>query len=373
MVAKIVSGKSIRGMLHYNENKVEQGQARLILASGFAGEINQMDFGNKLKRFQNLTMFNGKVKTNAIHISLNFDQSDKLNDEVLQEIAMTYIEKIGFGDQPYLVYRHTDASHPHLHITTTNIKADSQRIDIHNIGKTLSETARKEIEINYNLTKAEGRKLSDGLGIKPADLEKVVYGKSATKRAITNIVNSVISNYCFTSLAEFNAILKQFNVIADRGLVDTQMFQKSGLIYSIIDAKGKQVGISIKASVIYKAPTLSALEPKFAENIEKRKPYRAELKKSIDQILNKYELLTKATFVTELKKQKIAVTFRQNEQGFIYGATFIDHRSKSVFNGSDLGKAYSARALTERFGNTDKEKNIPQTNSATKNLSQTGK
>lgn len=343
-------------MLHYNENKVEQGQARLILACGFAGEISKMDFGNKLKRFENLTMFNGKVKTNAIHISLNFDQGDKLNDELLQQISMTYMEKIGFGDQPYLVYRHDDASHPHLHITTTNIKADSQRIDIHNIGKTLSEPARKQIEVDFNLTKAEGRKQSDGLGIKPADLEKVVYGKSATKRAITNIVNGVIRNYYFTSLAEFNAILKQFNVSADRGLEDTNMFQKNGLIYSIIDIKGKQMGISIKASTIYTTPTLSALQPKFAENIEKRKPYRAELKKSIDQILSKYEILTKATFIGELQKQKIAVSFRQNEQAFVYGATFIDHKSKSVFNGSDLGKAYSAIALTERFGNTDKEK-----------------
>ncbi|MET4084168.1 hypothetical protein ABIB40_004142 [Pedobacter sp. UYP30] len=257
MVAKIVSGKSIRGMLHYNENKVERGQARLILASAFAGEIGKMDFGNKLRRFENLTMFNGKVKTNAIHISLNFDQSDKLNNELLQKITIDYMEKIGFGDQPYLVYKHTDAAHPHLHITTTNIKADSGRIDIHNIGKTLSETARKEIEIGYNLIRAAGRKTSDGLGIKPADLEKVVYGKSATKRAITNIVNSVVKSYCFTSLAEFNAILKQFNVIADRGMEETQMFQKKGLVYSIIDAGGKQVGISFKASAIYMHPHYS--------------------------------------------------------------------------------------------------------------------
>ncbi|MGY4383917.1 hypothetical protein ACVWYN_000943 [Pedobacter sp. UYP24] len=363
MVAKIVSGKSIRGMLHYNENKVDQGQARLILANGFAGEISKMDFGNKLRRFENLTMFNGKVKTNAIHISLNFDQSDKLNDELLQQITMDYMEKIGFGDQPYLVYRHTDASHPHLHITTTNIKSDSLRIDIHNIGKTLSEAARKEIEIDFSLTKAEGRKLSDGLGIKPADLEKAVYGKSATKRAITNIVNSVVSSYCFTSLAEFNAILKQFNVIADRGLEDTHMFQKNGLIYSIIDASSKQVGVSIKASSIYNTPTLSALKPKFAKNIEKRKPYRDGLKKCIDQLLNKYEILTRTTFVSELRKQKIVVTFRQSEQGFVYGSTFIDHNNKTVFNGRDLGKAYSAKALIERFGNTDKLKTyLKQTN-----------
>ncbi|MET4084169.1 hypothetical protein ABIB40_004143 [Pedobacter sp. UYP30] len=80
------------------------------------------------------------------------------------------------------------------------------------------------------------------------------------------------------------------------------------------------------------------------------------MKKSIDQILNKYQVITRATFVNELRREKIGVTFRQNAQGFIYGATFIDHKNKTVFNGSDLGKAYSAKSLTEHFGNTDKEK-----------------
>lgn len=103
MVAKIVSGKSIRGMLHYNENKVTQQQAKLILSSGFAADITGMGLEQKLHRFENRTMLNGKVKTNAIHISLNFDTQDKLTNEQLQRITSAYMERIGFGDQPYLL------------------------------------------------------------------------------------------------------------------------------------------------------------------------------------------------------------------------------------------------------------------------------
>lgn len=62
MVAKIVSGKSARGILHYNENKVSAGVAQLIMASGFAGEIDRMNFGEKLGRFRRLIELNGKVK-----------------------------------------------------------------------------------------------------------------------------------------------------------------------------------------------------------------------------------------------------------------------------------------------------------------------
>lgn len=109
MVAKISSGKSVRGMLHYNENKVIDGEASLIMASGFAGDIEKMDFQQKLQRFKHLTSLKEKVKTNALHISLNFDASEKLSNAKLQDIAAAYMDKIGFGDQPFLVYKHTNA------------------------------------------------------------------------------------------------------------------------------------------------------------------------------------------------------------------------------------------------------------------------
>lgn len=354
MVAKIISGKSIRGMLRYNEDKVTEKEARIILSSGFATDITALGLAQKLQRFGTRTMLNPRVRTNALHITLNFDAQDKLDDTKLQQIAMDYMERIGFGEQPYLVYRHTDAAHAHVHIATTNIKADGERIDIHGIGRTLSETARKEIEEEYRLIQAQGRQASNALGIKPADIEKAVYGKHLTKRAITNIVNAVIRTYRFSSLAEMNAVLKQFNVMADRGAESTAMYQKNGLLYSIINENGEQVGVPIKASIIYGKPTLVNLQKKFVQGKEKRRPYREPLKEAIEKVFQKYTAISKATFIAELAKENIHVAFRTNEQGLTYGVTFVDNRNKTVFNGSDLGKAYSAKATTERFGTTDK-------------------
>ncbi len=356
MVTRIISGQSIRGLLLYNENKVEEKQATLILASRFGIDIDRLDFKAKLNRFEQLTMLNSRVKTNAIHIMLNFDRNDKVDVGTFQQIAASYMERIGFGDQPFLVYQHKDVSHPHIHIVTTNIKPDGKRIDIHGIGRTLSETARKELETEFNLIKAEGRNKSEVLSIKPIDIEKVIYGKTPTKRAIYNVVSEVMRGYKFTSLAEYNAVLGQFNIIADRGKEDTLMFEKRGLVYSIIDKKGNRVGIPFKASALATKPTLDQVEKKFERNKEKRKPYKDNLKERIDQVFNKYQGITRATFAAELQKQRIAVVFRQSIQGFIYGVTFIDHRTKCVFNGSDMGKAYSAKALTERFGTADKIK-----------------
>lgn len=358
MVAKISAGKNIRGALHYNENKVNDGGASLIMASGFAGEIKQMNFNQKLSRFNHLLQLKPDVKTNAVHISLNFHSSEKLDNSELQQIANSYMEKIGYGDQPFLVYRHDDAAHLHVHIVTTNITAQAKRIDLHN-NALQSEKTRKEIEEEFNLVKAESKTLKQDAGIKKADPEKVKYGKIPTKRAISNIITAVTRDYKFTSLAEFNAVLKCFNVVALRGAEHTPMYENKGLMFSLLDAKGNPVGVPVKASSFYSKPTLRNLEKKFESNTEKRIRYKANLKLRIDQVFNQYSSITRSKFEEEAKKVGIDVVFRQNEQGFIFGITFIDHNNKVVFNGSDLGKGdfgkeYSAKAIKERFSKINK-------------------
>jgi hypothetical protein len=354
MVAKISTGKSIRGMLHYNENKITEGEAALIMASGFAGEIDGMNFNQKLNRFYHLQELKPDVKTNAVHISLNFHSSEQLKDGVLQDIASSYMEQIGFDDQPFLVYRHDDAAHLHLHIVTTNITAQAERIDLHDIGKKLSEPARKAIENKFELVKAESKLFKAQSGIKRADPEQAKYGRLPTKRAISNVITAVAQDYKFSSLAEYNAVLKGFNVIALRGEEHTAMFEKKGLMYALLDEKGIPVGVPIKASSFYAKPTLRNLEKRFEPNAVRRKPFREGLRNRIEKVLSAFSSITRLRFEQKLKSEEIDVLFRQNENGQVYGVTFVDHHSKTVFNGSDLGKAYSAKAINGRFGQVNR-------------------
>ncbi len=349
MVAKIISGKSIRGALNYNENKVKQGKASCILAHKFGSVVNDLSFSNKLTRFQKLTERNPKVRTNALHISLNFDTTEKLQVEKLTAIAQTYMERIGFGEQPYLVYQHTDAAHPHIHIVSTIIQPNGKRKDIHNLGRVQSEKARKEIEQEFNLIHAES-KTKNKLELPPVEASKAIYGKSETKRSISNTVRWVAQRYKYTSLPELNAVLQQFNVVADRGKEETQMFQKNGLQYSLLDKHGKKVGIPIKASSIYGKPTLPWLEKQFKLNEALRQPYKEQLKKRIDQGLRTGKGI--GVFEKYLAACNIIMLLRQNDEGRIYGITFIDNQRKVVFNGSDLGKGYSAKAILERLDAT---------------------
>ena len=345
MVAKIKTGRSIIGAINYNEHKVRQGKAELILAQGYLKDPVNLTFNDKLQRLTDLTKRNERTLVNTLHVSLNFAVSENLDNDVLQQIADDYMDGLGFGKQPYLAYQHYDAGHPHLHIVTTNIEPDGKRISFHLLANRASESARKQVELTYNLVKAEDQGKEKIIITKP--LEQVAYGKSETKRSITNVVNEVVRAYKFTSIPELNAVLNQYNITADRGSKDSRMYEKNGLVYWVLDEKGKKLGVPIKASSIYGKPTLKTLEDRFRLNEMLRKPFKEQLKTILDKAL--MQPMSKSDFQKWLKQEGIQVIFRQNEEGRLYGITFVDHKSKAVFNGSDLGKMYSAASLTGWF------------------------
>jgi hypothetical protein len=349
MVAKVKCGKNIAGALKYNEMKVHEGTARCIFSSKFGLDGGELSFNQKLRRFKILNDNNLKVKTNTVHVSLNFDTSETVAEDTLLKISQAYMDKIGFGDQPYLVYQHYDAAHSHIHIVTTNVQENGKRINLHNIGKNQSEKARKELEQEFNLIKAESRHKIDKEFVFPIRIKKAVYGKTETKRAISNIVHQVTTSYKYTSLPELNAVLNQFNVTADRGIEGSKMFEKKGLVYTLLNDKGEKVGVPIKASSIYGRPTLAFLERQFRLNEVLKRPHALQLKSTIDNILEKHKNISRASFSDTLSKRGINVIFRDNKDGRTYGVTFVDHNTKVVFKGSDLGKGYSATNILEKL------------------------
>lgn len=352
MVTKITVPQSVRRALNYNEQKVRQGKAECLHAANFLKDAEQMNFHEKLKRFTRNIELN-KSKTNTLHISLNFDKSDNMTSEKMINIANNYMQKIGFGNQPYLVYKHNDAGHDHCHIVTTNIKDNGKRIDTFNIGKKLSEPARKSLEQEYGLTKAEGR-----MQIKPEKIdftEKIEYGKSETKRSITNVLDAVLDNYKYSSIHELNAVLRLFNVEADRGKEGSRTHEKRGLYFRILDKNGNKIGVPIKASSIYSHPTLNELEKRFANNSTRKQDDKLSIQTAINWTLRQ-EPRSLKNFVDKLKEENIDVVLRQSNNGQLYGLTYVDHGTKSVFNGSELGKNFSAKGILNQLNPSNENK-----------------
>lgn len=360
MVARITTPASLQETLNYNEHKVRRGVATCIAENHFPYPLHAMNFYRKLHWFEQRNELNQRATTKTIHISLNFDPSESHPKERLTEIANDYMTRIGFGDQPYLVYQHHDAGHPHIHIVATTIRADGSRINTHNIGRNQSEMARKSIEEKYNLVRAGNtNKINE---VTPA---KLVYGMSETKRGIANALKQVLGIYNYTSLAELNAVLKEFGVIADRGNKDSFTFRKNGLLYRVLDKDGIPTGVPIKASTFAGKPTLGYLEKRFDQNKKDREIPKLSLRNTLDKILDQHPA-TLEQLITALKKETIVVVLRQNEEGRIYGITFVDHRNRAVFNGSEIGKQYSIaglyKQLTQESGSFRQTSTQTQTN-----------
>ncbi len=349
MVAVIKTGSSIHRILNYNENKVKEKVATCIAARNFPLNPEQLTLNQKLIRFLHQLQLNKNVTRNSVHISLNFHPSEtNLSTEKLQAIATTYMEGIGFGKQPYLVYQHQDAGHPHIHIVSIKVRPDGSRIDMNNIGRNQSEKIRQEIEKSFKLVSAKQTQEKPVYQLRPIPANKVSYGKAATKAAIQAVLDNVLQQYRYTSLPELNAVLNLYNVTASRGAPKSRTFQTKGLFYQVLDEQRQPIGVPIKASLFFNKPTLSFLEQQFQKNETLRKAHAADLKATIDEVLTKsMESLTSLT--EALARRQVAIVLRQNKAGQTYGITFVDHRTRCVFNGSDLGKKYVYRGLIVRL------------------------
>ena len=346
MVAKITILKRLLDAVNYNEKKVEKGKAECIHAGNYIGDAASMTFFQKLSPLKMRDELNTRATTKTLHVSLNFDPSENLSEEKLRNIADTYLEKIGFGNQPYLVYKHHDAGHPHIHIVSTAINADGSRINTHNIGRLQSEKARKEIEESFHLVKASSKHTKpDQINTIP---EAITYGKGETKSSISRVVTAVLHQYTFTSLPEFNAALRQFNIVADRGDEKSRVFKNRGLMFRLLDSTGSKIGVPIKASSISSKPTLTNLEKLFDLSKPKKELSKNKVKMAIDLALQKRPRQLNQ-LIAELKTHNIYTLVRQNSDGRIYGITLVDNRTKSVFNGSDLGKQYSITRLQDQL------------------------
>lgn len=323
MVARISCGRSIKSAIHYNEAKLADGKATLILSSRFGCNADDLTVRQKIARFESLIFKNCKVKTNTVHISLNFPPGERLSPVTLQLLSAEYMERIGFGRQPFLVYQHLDANHPHVHIVTTNIQTNGRAISLHNIARSKSEPARKALELAYGLTPAEGRRQKTEL---PAAVSPAIYSRSETKQAISNIVREVTSTFQYTSLAELNAVLGHYNVTASRGKPGSLCWNRGGLVYSMIDRDGGKIGVPIQASDIYSKPVLQALERKMERNrvtgIQKRQHLRGILEKVT---------ASRSPAAAKLLLENYNVTYRPSlsdkDDGFL-----IDHRSRAVIS-----------------------------------------
>ena len=344
MVAKISIGNSLYGALAYNGEKINEAKGRLLTTNRIYNDgTGTMDIHRAMEDFLGMMPMRSKVEKPVVHISLNPHPDDILTDTEFQNIAREYLEKMGFGNQPYLVFKHEDIDRHHLHIVTVRVDEDGRSIDTRN-NFYRSKQITRELEQKYGLHPAEHKNVR-----LENPLRKVDTSVGDVKKQVENIVKAISGQYRFQTMGEYRALLSLYNMTVEEAHGNVRGREYHGLVYSATDDKGNKVGNPFKSSLFGKSVGYEAVQNKFARSKQEIKDRKLadRTKRTVLSVLE--GTYDKEKFVATLKGKGIDTVLRYTEEGRIYGATFIDHRTGCVLNGSRMGKELSANALQEHF------------------------
>jgi hypothetical protein len=283
---------------------------------------------------------------------LNPDPKDVLTDEQYSEIAQEYMQKLGYGDHPYIVYKHEDIDRHHLHIVSVRVDENGKKLD-HNFEYRKSMEICRKLEQDYNLVAADKKDQQGELSIK-----RIQYGEENLKAHIANVIRPLVKSYQFQSFGEYKAILSLYNIIVEEIKGGVEGKQYNGLVYSATDNHGERIGKPFKSSLFGKSVGYDALQQQMLQSAEIIK--EKQLKRRTKAIVTKAMQLplSRANFEKYLAANSINVVFRLNDAGRIYGVTFIDQQNKCALNGSRLGKDFSANVFNELFPSSKGDNDI---------------
>ncbi|MDX4973923.1 conjugal transfer protein MobB [Myroides odoratimimus] len=354
MIAKIGKGNNLIGALSYNQLKVEKGQGIVLSTNNLPEPSNALNYIAQLyKHFEPYLFLNNKTEKVVRHISLNPNPNDKLSDDTLNGIAKEYMKEMGYKNQPYIVYKHSDIEREHIHIVTICTDLRGKKID-DKYDHLKSMKICRDIESKFNLTSSLKQTDKEFKQIK---FTPVDYTKHNLKGQIASVIRYLPKYYNYDSLVSYNALLSLFNIRAERVENTYNEQVKYGLVYFALNEKGEKVSNPFKASLFGKNASYQELEKYFIKSKEKLKtsPNKANLKQTIEVALN--TTYSQQEFKEELLNHGINVVFFQNKDNRIYGVTFIDHNSKSVYKGSQLSKELSANMLNEKWSKVEEHTN----------------
>lgn len=344
MVAKISTGQSLHGALAYNQDKVDEGHAR-VLATNLVlqPEDGQFRVSSCMDDFRRWMPSHFRTEKPVIHISLNPHPDDVLTDEQLTAIGEEYMQKLGYGNQPYMIFKHEDIERKHIHIVSLRVDSSGRKINDSNEYRR-SKVITEELEQKYGLHPAEGQKKGEDWQLTPVDSSK-----GNLKKQINNVVKPLLKMYRFQSVSEFRALLSLYNIGLEEVKGEVNGHSYHGILYSALDKDGEKTGTPIKSSVLGKPAGMAAIEKQMRQSgtAIKDKKLKERIRRIVSAAMKSPR--TESDFRRELSAQGIDLVLRRNEDNRIYGVTFIDHRSRVVLNGSRLGKDFSANVFNEYF------------------------
>ena len=335
MIAKISSTENLGGALGYNFKKVGKGEASILLAA----ELYQNNDGNYtmedvLADMEALIPKVCRTKKTVFHCSLNPHPDEKLSDETLTQIAKEYMEALDYGNQPYIVFKHSDIAREHIHIVSLRVDSRGRKIN-DKFEKRRSKQITDALERKFGLIPSS--KVTEKA---VAETLKVDIGKGNIKEQVASVVRTVLKHYRFCSLGELNVVLSKYNLAVEEVKMEFRGKKYDGLVYVPTDDKGGKISTPINASDIGRGVGYTAVQNRMQKSMQAIKPLISIIRYRVLQTM-RTSPKTEEELQQRLEEQGLRVFIRKNESGRIYGITFIDDKEGIALNGSRLGKGYA--------------------------------
>ncbi len=349
MIAKIGKGSNMYGAILYNQQKVDKENGMVLLLNKIPDTVDgrySVAYFNKC--FEPYLSANIKTEKTVRHISLNPDPADKVSDEQFTEMAQEYMERMGYGNQPYIVFKHTDIDRTHIHIVSTCVAIDGKKIPDDYDHPPMAIC--RDLEQKYNLKKAtEQEQKQTNKVFKPVN-----HKNGDIKSQIASVVRHLLKYYSYSTMGGYNVLLSLFNITAEEVKGERNGQPVNGLVYVALDENGNKASNPFKASLFGKDAGVAELQKHFEHSKEKMKtnPARSVLKNTIELAIHTTN--SETDFKKQLVEQGINTIVRRNDSGRIYGITFIDYESRTVWNGSQLDRNLSANVFNDWWNNGNK-------------------
>ena len=345
MIAKISSTENLGGALGYNFKKVEKGEASVLLAAElYQNKEGRYTMEEVFADMEALIPKKCRTKKTVFHCSLNPHPDEILSDETLTQIAKEYMEALGYGNQPYIVFKHNDIAREHIHIVSLRVDSKGRKIN-DKFEKRRSKQITDTLERKFGLIPSS--KVTDKAMKKTP---KIDTNKGNIKEQVANVVRMVLKHYCFCSLGELNAVLSKYNLATEEVKTEFRGKKYDGLVYVPTDDKGGKISTPINASDIGRGVGYTAVQNRIQKSKQAIKPLIPTIRRKVLEVM-RTSPDTEEKLRQRLEEQGLRVVIRKNESERIYGITFIDDKEGIALNGSRLGKGYAANVFNAYFSN----------------------
>lgn len=348
------SAKEMASVLDYNLDKEDEEVARPVFGNGLPS-LEQEEVIAYFEKWSHKSISTDRL---SFHMSINPSDTDESTDEDIRGYVTELMDGLGYGQQPYVVFEHSDIKRRHFHVVSIRVDKDGRKIKDSNEKykcKSITQSLEKKYHFKYGKDTSKERKIKSG--------ESFGKGEENVMERFRSILKKAFSYY-FTTAKQFEIIAAHFGL----KLRQTDLTMEKEYTLQGMDPDGN--GCTRPVSEAELGARLYGQAKEAGERNRESGAVKRKEKERIAGIagsLLKYAASEEA-FVSMLKEKDIDLVLTRSDDGRVFGFTVVDHTTKCAFKGSEIGKDFTLQMIKDRMeewkkGSTPKapeQKTVPQ-------------